>query len=105
MDQVALIKRAFRDELSKIAMVRSGSMPMTAKNMAGVSNHKKTNKNKSLRPRNLMKKAGAGTLVKAKALGAMGVSAGLMGAYGVHKVEQAVDDYKTGKSIRERRNG
>jgi hypothetical protein len=105
MDQGELIKRAFRDELSKIAMVRSGSMPMTAKNMAGVSNHKKANKNKSLRPRNLMKIGAIVAGIKPKALGAMGVSAGLMGAYGVHKAEQAVDDYKTGKTIRERRGG
>ena len=104
MDQVELIKRAFRDELSKIAKVRTGSMPSSAATVAGKTNWL-GNSYKSLRPRNLMKIGAMVAGIKPKVLGTMGVSAGLMGAYGVHKAEQAVDDYKTGKTIRERRGG
>jgi hypothetical protein len=102
MDELAIIKKAFRDELSKIAAVRTGSMPSSAATVAGKTRWL-GNSFKSLRPRNLMRKTGGVVSARAKTLGTMGMTAGLLGVYGVHKANQAVQDYRVGKAMRERR--
>lgn len=87
---------AFRDELSKIAgAARTGSMPVSVENAV-----------KGLGRLTKMRKLGAAVPPTPgkfgyKSLGGALATGAALGAFGLHKGKKVVEDYQTGRAVRQ----
>lgn len=98
MNIVEATKRAFRDELAKIAGdVRSGAIPFSPETLAGKVRYTGAVR-KTVRPRNLMKAVTAS--VKQNLLFGAGVTTGAVGAAGAIKARQRLDDERLARMRR-----
>jgi len=96
---------AFKDELDKIAgtgLSRTGIRPRTAATMAGKKSYAPSAVKKFVK-KNFMTKFSAN--FGPKALGTAAMAGGALALYGERKGKKAVQDWQTGRQIRQQQEG